>query len=54
MLKRSAEAHEGDIIDVEGDVTDVESLKKAAAQIAEKEKHLDLVVAKCARARRTR
>jgi len=45
VLKRSADVHEGDIIDVEGDVTDVESLKKAAAQIAEKEKHLDLVVA---------
>ena len=51
MLKRSADVHEGDIIDVEGDVTDVESLKKAAAQIAEKEKHLDLVVAKYVDAR---
>ena len=47
VLQKSADVHEGDIIPIEGDVTDVESLKKAAAEVASKEKHVDLVVAKC-------
>lgn len=45
VLQKSADVHEGDIIPIEGDVTDVESLKKAAAEVASKEKHVDLVVA---------